>query len=79
MPTRGKNDTEGHGGAVLGFDREPTMEELRDHCIRMLLRRYDGNRRKMAAILGISERSTYRLVGKLGAHGETGGLGGAAE
>jgi transcriptional regulator with PAS, ATPase and Fis domain len=70
---------EGHGGVVIGFDREPTMEEVRDHYIRMLLRRYDGHRRKVAAILGISERNTYRLVGKLEADGETGGLGGAAE
>ncbi len=68
-----------HGGVVLGFDYEPTMEEVRDHYIRMLLRRYDGNRRKVAGILGISERNTYRLVGKLEADGETGGLGGAAE
>ena len=70
---------EGHGGVVFGFDREPTMEEVRDHYIRMLLRRYDGHRRKVAAILGISERNTYRLVGKLEADDETGGLGGAAE
>ncbi|MCA8967804.1 MAG: hypothetical protein KDC48_23180 [Planctomycetes bacterium] len=55
------------------------MEEVRDHYIRMLLRRYDGNRRKVAGILGISERNTYRLVGKLEVDGETGGLGGAAE
>ena len=55
------------------------MEEVRDHYIRMLLRHYDGHRRKVAAILGISERNTYRLVGKLEADDETGGLGGAAE
>lgn len=55
------------------------MEEVRDHHIRLLLRRYDGNRRKVAGLLGISERNTYRLVGRLAADGETGGLGGAAE
>lgn len=68
-----------HGGAVLGFDYEPTMEEVRDHHIRMVLRRHDGNCRKAAGILGISERNTCRLVGELEAHGETGGLGGAVQ
>lgn len=53
------------GEVVLSFDDEPTLEDLRTAYLELLLQRYDGNRRKVAAILGISERNTYRLIPKL--------------
>ena len=54
------------GGSVqLSFDTEPTLDQMRDACLAVLLDRYGGNRHKVASVLGISERNTYRLVKKL--------------
>lgn len=50
---------------VLEFDTEPTLEELRARYLRLLLDRHDGNRRRVADVLGISERNTYRLIPRL--------------
>lgn len=49
----------------LQFTNEPTLEELRTSYIQLLVDRYDGNRRKVADALGISERNTYRLIRKM--------------
>ena len=40
----------------------PTMEEAETALIREALRRYDGNRRRAAEVLGISERTLYRKI-----------------
>lgn len=42
----------------------PTAEELRARYIDLLLDRYGGNRQKVAQVLGISERTTYRIIRK---------------
>ncbi|WP_052513057.1 sigma-54-dependent transcriptional regulator [Paracoccus sanguinis] len=52
------------GGVVLSFDHLPTAEELRARYIDLLLDRYGGNRQKVAQVLGISERTTYRIIRK---------------
>ncbi|PIE15584.1 MAG: Fis family transcriptional regulator [Rhodobacterales bacterium] len=52
-------------GVMLCFEDEPTMEELRASYLRLLLERHNGNRSKVARVLGISERNTYRLIPKL--------------
>lgn len=50
---------------VLRFAEEPTLEALRAEYLQLLFARYGGNRRKVASVLGISERNTYRLIRKL--------------
>ncbi|MDQ2088924.1 sigma-54-dependent transcriptional regulator [Marimonas arenosa] len=55
---------EGDEVALL-FSEEPTLEHLRTAYLRFLLERHNGNRRKVAKILGISERNTYRLISRL--------------
>jgi DNA-binding NtrC family response regulator len=40
----------------------PTMEAAESALIREALRRYDGNRRRAADALGISERTLYRKI-----------------
>ena len=68
VPRRIAGATGGTTGArplSLSFETPPTMDELRDTYLRLLLERHDGNRRKVAEILGISERNTYRLIQKL--------------
>ena len=47
---------------VFAFDHEPRLEELERECLRQSLARHDGNRAKVAAVLGISERNIYRLI-----------------
>ena len=41
---------------------EPTLDELRDRYLDLLLQRHDNNRRVVSKILGISERSLYRIL-----------------
>jgi len=50
----------------LAFDHEPTLEEIKQTYITKLVARYQGHRARIANILGISERNTYRLLKKYG-------------
>ncbi len=53
--------------AVLyAFAHEPSMDEVERECLRQSLLRHGGNRAKVAAILGISERNIYRLIKQYG-------------
>ncbi len=54
--------------ALVGLDlaREPSLEDVKREYLRHLLERYAGHRGKVARILGISERNTYRLISKFG-------------
>ena len=47
---------------LLRFDTPPTLDELRDAYLRIIGEKAGGNRREMAALLGISERNLYRLL-----------------
>ncbi|MCB1337060.1 MAG: sigma-54-dependent Fis family transcriptional regulator [Maritimibacter sp.] len=62
---RGRDAGGDDAGVVLRFDEEPTLDDLREAYLRLLLDRHGGNRKTVAAILGISERNTYRLISKL--------------
>ena len=53
-------------GVSLRFDHQPTLEEIRDTYVRLLLQTYGGNRQSVAKALGMSERNTYRLLKKIG-------------
>ncbi|MEN8166008.1 MAG: sigma-54 dependent transcriptional regulator, partial [Pseudomonadota bacterium] len=46
----------------LSFDHNPTLEELELHYLAMQLRKHSGRRAKVADILGVSERSVYRMI-----------------
>jgi DNA-binding NtrC family response regulator len=48
----------------LSFDGEPTLSEIEKRYLGMLLDRYSGHRSQVARVLGISERSVYRMVEK---------------
>ncbi len=49
---------------ILQFKQEPTLEQLEQYYLELLLKRVDGHRAKVAQIMGISERNVYRLVKK---------------
>ena len=45
---------------------EPTLEAIERHYLGHLLDKYDGNRRKVADVLGVSERTAYRMLDRYG-------------
>ncbi|WBU54211.1 sigma-54 dependent transcriptional regulator [Paracoccus sp. SCSIO 75233] len=47
---------------TLRFAAPPTLDDLRDAYIAELIERLDGNRQRIATVLGISERNLYRLL-----------------
>ena len=54
----------------MGFQHEPTLDEIERRYLELLVAKYAGHRGRIAAILGISERSVYRLLEKHGYKGE---------
>jgi len=57
---------QGLAEAPLDLAVEPSLEDIKRSYLKVLLERYDGHRGKVARILGISERNTYRLIRKFG-------------
>jgi two-component system NtrC family response regulator len=49
---------------MLQFKDEPTLEEIEEKYLKMMLSKYQGHRLRTAEALGISERTLYRLVKK---------------
>ena len=50
----------------LSFEKEPTLEEIKEKYLGYLIDRHRGHRGRIASILGVSERNTYRMVKKFG-------------
>jgi len=49
---------------ALQFEHEPSVAELNRNYMNMLLEKYNGHRATVAKIMGISERSLYRMIKK---------------
>ncbi len=52
------------GETVLRFSQEPTLEQIEREYLHQVMVKHGGNRQKIAAVLGISERHIYRLIEK---------------
>lgn len=52
-------------GVVLRFAAQPTLDEIRDTYVNLLLDKFAGNRKQLAEALGMSERNTYRMLKKM--------------
>ncbi len=50
----------------LHFDHEPTLDEIKETYLLRLLGKHGGHRGRIATILGVSERNTYRLIKRYG-------------
>ena len=50
----------------LSFDFEPTLSDLEAAYLRQQLKKYSGRRTQVAEIMGISERSVYRMIKRYG-------------
>lgn len=48
------------------IDDEPTLDLIARRYMVMLLERYAGNRRRVAEVLGVSERTAYRMLDRFG-------------
>ncbi|MCU7921110.1 MAG: sigma-54 dependent transcriptional regulator [Candidatus Thiodiazotropha sp. (ex Dulcina madagascariensis)] len=53
----------------LSFDHDPTLEELEARYLVSQLKKYSGRRAKVADVMGISERSVYRMIKRYGLDG----------
>jgi DNA-binding NtrC family response regulator len=51
---------------TLVLQGEPTLEHIEREYLAQLLKKYDGNRRKVAEALGVSERTAYRMMDRHG-------------
>jgi len=57
----------GSGGGVVGLlEDEPTLDQIERRYLAMLLERHRGNRRRVAEAMGVSERTTYRMLDRYG-------------
>lgn len=65
-PDGGHVSEESTDGVVLNFGSEPSLDELCAAYLRILIERHEGNRRKIAEIMGMSERNIYRQIRKYG-------------
>lgn len=52
-------------GVTLRFEGRPTLDEIRDTYVKLLLDSFGGNRKQVAEALGMSERNTYRMLKKM--------------
>jgi DNA-binding NtrC family response regulator len=49
-------------GVTLTFDHEPTLAEIEQHYLQLMLSRHQGRRAVVARVLGIGERTLYRML-----------------
>ena len=52
----------GDEAVSLSFNHDPTLEELEARYLAYQLKKFSGRRAKVADIMGISERSVYRMI-----------------
>jgi len=50
----------------LSFEHEPSLEQIERRYLLILSERYQGHRKKIADVLGVSLRSVYRMMDKYG-------------
>jgi DNA-binding NtrC family response regulator len=65
----GNGNGNGNGAddaAALILRGEPTLENIEREYLATLLKKYDGNRRRVAEAMGVSERTAYRMMDRYG-------------
>ncbi|MCB1505178.1 MAG: sigma-54-dependent Fis family transcriptional regulator [Hyphomicrobiaceae bacterium] len=50
----------------LRFDHDPTLDEIKASYLSRLIWKHNGHRGRIANVLGVSERNTYRLIKRYG-------------
>lgn len=59
-----EGDVPASPGFQLSFASEPSMDEIEQRYLEYLIKKYDGHRGRIAAVMGVSERNLYRLLAK---------------
>ncbi len=62
LPTLNADAVGGTSESSALLQGEPTLEDIERRYLSILLQRYDGNRRRVAEVLGVSERTAYRMI-----------------
>ncbi len=62
-------DTAPTAAGPVTIHGEPTLDEIERHYLAELLDRHQGNRRRVAEALGVSERTAYRMLERYGFKG----------
>ncbi len=58
------------GQFSMGFQHEPTLDEIEHRYLELLVAKYAGHRGRIASVLGVSERNIYRMLDKHGFKGD---------
>jgi DNA-binding NtrC family response regulator len=66
LPEQWQHTPSASFGADPLLDREPTLEVIEREYLGRLLEKYHGNRRRVAEVLGVSERTAYRMLERHG-------------
>jgi len=64
--TFSRSNTPQEAAVNLCFDHDPSLEELEACYLTPQLKKYSGRRAKVAEVMGISERSVYRMIKRYG-------------
>jgi transcriptional regulator with PAS, ATPase and Fis domain len=51
---------------TMSFDHNPTLDELESDYLALQLKKFSGRRAEVADVMGISERSIYRMIKRYG-------------
>jgi PAS domain S-box-containing protein len=66
MPLPVTSDESTSQKSTASLEQPPSLRDIEAYHIRELLQRYEGNRKSVAAALGVSERTIYRKLKNLG-------------
>ena len=55
---------------TMSFEYNPTLDELEAEYLALQLKKFSGRRAEVASILGVSERSIYRMIKRFGLENE---------
>ena len=64
-PAMGANHDESRNMVTLTFNHEPTLAEIEQSYLALMLERHQGRRNAVAKAMGIGERTLYRMIGQL--------------
>ena len=53
---------------TLSFDHDPTLDEIESAYLALQLKKFSGRRAEVADVMGVSERSIYRMIRRFGLH-----------
>lgn len=62
----GSSHQRGNALVTMSFDHNPTLDEIESEYLELQLKKFSGRRAEVASVMGVSERSVYRMIKRLG-------------